>query len=679
MVTVNGTQIKDRLSQAAITGTNLDVSAARPAMHDLDAADLRSALLVPPAPGAPVRELWVTGAHVRGKLDLRGCTVPRGARFVRCEFEQGLQLAQATMMSLRIEGGRVPGIDATQLTLSGDLCFTEGFRADGTVTLAGAHINGSLECSEAQFVGDGDIALDCERAVIGETLKLGPATRLQGALVLYNARIQGNLECSARLQHPASRAVQANLLTVAGDVLFHEGFVCAGTLDLNGASITGRLHIGRGSITKGSDRSAAILGEGIRVTQSIDIDEGVTVDGSIRLPYARVDTQISIRGATVRNGGRQAVNGEGAVVKGDVYLTENTRVIGGAVDFIGAQVSADFVCDAEITGSGGYALLLQRATVGGSAILEEMHATGEVRMLGTKVGLDLKLGGATLHNPGGWALHGNGASIGKDALLNRGFTCIGTIDLIRVHIMGSLCLDDATLRCPGGTALDLCGGRMGVLQLQMRTAPVGVLRLLDAHADVLIDSAATWPQTIDLEGFDYTVLDPSSPADVRSRLQWLARNQRGYSSRIYEPLIRVLQAAGNDDDARQVQLEREAARMRNSPPRVRWLYRLFGVTVGYGYAARRILPWLAGLLAVGTVVFWATYGNEFRPKDPNLRQTFNPFFYTLDLLIPVASLGLRGSWVTSGVAMYLTWIFTIFGWLLAAVLVAGVSQMVRKH
>jgi hypothetical protein len=671
MVMANGTQVKQRNH----TIPTVDPSAPGP----MTAATLVALLTDPSRPLGGIHHF--VGKHVSGQVDLRDQRVDYPVVLEDCVFEQALRLEGAKLVSLRLSGGRAPGMSGHQLTLSGDLRLTSGFRCDGLVDLAGAHISGGVGCAGALLLGDGDTALTCARATISEDLCLDADTTVRAAVLLSNSHISGNLDCRARLEHPTGNCIEGNLLSVLGDAQFHEGFACAGTIDLSAATINGRLHFGRGRVSAGVGKESAIVCAGTTVGQNIDIDSGIIIDGAVRMPFAKVGAQMVISSVKIRHGGRRAVNGEGAIVKGDVYLGKDTEV-DGHVDFIGVQVSGDFVCQADISGFDKHALWIQRSTISGSANLDGLRARGEVCMVGTHVGLDLLLRGASLQNPGGWALKGSRASIDKDALLNAGFACVGTVDFIRAEIKGSLCLDEATLSSPGGTALTLVGGRVtGALQMQMRAAPIGLIDLLDAQVGVLKDSVQSWPTQVVLEGFRYTVLDPSSPKDVALRDQWLSRNRDGYSSRLYEPLISVLKTAGNDDDARKVELLREKRRMQNSPARVRWLYRLLGMTVGYGYATRRILPWVAGLLAVGTVVFWVLYTNPHQivPKDPKAAQAFNPFFYTLDLLIPVVGLGIRGFWLTSGAALYLTWIFMICGWLLAAVIVAGVSQMVRKN
>jgi hypothetical protein len=394
MVTTNGTQVEE---PAHAIPPEEDASAAPGSMT----AAALVALLT--AKGRPVggRHRFV-GRQVSGQVDLRDQTVAYPVVLEDCVFEQPLRLEGAKLVSLRLSGGHAPGIRARQLTLSGDLRLMSGFRCDGLIDLAGAHISGGVRCARALLIGDGDTALDCARASIGENLCLDADTTVRAAVLLSNALISGNLDCSAHLEHPTGNCIDGNLLTVKGDAQFHQGFVSAGTIDLSAATINGRLHFGHGSVSAGAGKDGAIICAGTTVGQNIDVDSGIVIDGAVRMPFAKVGAQMTISSAKIRSGGLRAVNGEGAIVKGDVYLTEDTEVDGN-VDFIGVQVSGDFVCQAKVSGFDGHALWLQRSTISGSAVLDGLRARGEVRMVGTHVGLDLLLRGASLQNAGGWA------------------------------------------------------------------------------------------------------------------------------------------------------------------------------------------------------------------------------------------------------------------------------------
>jgi hypothetical protein len=52
---------------------------------------------------------------------------------------------------------------------------------------------------------------------------------------------------------------------------------------------------------------------------------------------------------------------------------------------------------------------------------------------------------------------------------------------------------------------------------------------------------------------------------------------------------------------------------------------------------------------------------------------FEPVIYTLDLLIPVISLGQRTAWNVDGIGQWVALGFTFFGWLMTAALLGGIA------
>ena len=106
---------------------------------------------------------------------------------------------------------------------------------------------------------------------------------------------------------------------------------------------------------------------------------------------------------------------------------------------------------------------------------------------------------------------------------------------------------------------------------------------------------------------------------------------------------------------------------------------LLRFTVGYGYAPWRVLYWFGGLLALGTLVFDLLYPDSLAARTTASEQpTFNPTLYVLDLLLPVASLRQRDAWIAHGPAVWWSVSFTLVGWLLATVLVAGLAGVFRR-
>jgi hypothetical protein len=677
MAEAGSTDIIALLRETIDTGVCFDPRHSDAGTWDLEARWLLESLVDPEGVGKKKeRRLCLHGARFNEAVDLGGVSIPFPLVFEQCVFDQPLQLESASLAALRIRGGKVADLEARRIHVAVDLELSDGVQVTSPVRLVGAAIDGTLHVAHATLDGDGEVALDCDRATVGENLMLGAKTRLGAALHLKNCHVKGNLHCSAHIAHADGLSIGANLLTVDGNATFDGDYACVGTVDLTGATIGGRLHFDGGVIAKGADRANAIEADGLAVAQNADFDGGVSIEGVVQLPFARLSAQLCFNGVTLRACDAMALNGQGAEVAGDVVISQESEVFG-SVDFTGAIIKGDLACDhATLRQPGGGALVISRADIGGATFLDHSKVWGEVTLMGTHIGGDLNCLAAEIHNPGKSAILARRAKLDKEVLLNDGFIAEGAVDLVRVVVGGGLRCEGGSFSAPGQKALDLRGAQIGgVFWFQPKEKPQGEVNLRDAQCAVLRDDESAWPDLLVLDGFSYRSFD--AEPNVGQRVRWLERNH-GYSARIYEQLIGVLRANGNEEGARNVALARQRQRARLVPIYVRALYWVWGATVGYGYSLRRLLPWLVGLLATGTVFFWAMYPVAFTPTSKTT-PTFNSFIYTLDLLVPVIRLGQSDAWVTSGAALYVGWIFTIVGWALAAALVAGLSQVVRRN
>ena len=57
---------------------------------------------------------------------------------------------------------------------------------------------------------------------------------------------------------------------------------------------------------------------------------------------------------------------------------------------------------------------------------------------------------------------------------------------------------------------------------------------------------------------------------------------------------------------------------------------------------------------------------------------FNAPIYTLDVLLPIISLGQQDSWQPTGISLGVYWALIILGWALTSALVAGLTGIVKR-
>lgn len=302
------------------------------------------------------------------------------------------------------------------------------------------------------------------------------------------------------------------------------------------------------------------------------------------------------------------LNLDRAEVKGSVLLDQGFSAVG-EVRLWGAKIGGELGCKgASLKNPGGYALVADGAEFGGGVFLDGLSAIGEVRLVGAKIGGELGCTGASFKNPDGDALNAELAEIKGTVFLSEGFSAEGRVRLNLTQV---------------GGALECLGGKFSELTLEaavvkgafwwagVQSARSTQLELTNASVGALVDDEASWPErgNLFLDGFVYERIT-YGPTDARTRLNWLDR-QGEFAPQPYRQLAKVLRERGDDDGARQVLFELEKRSRAEDRRRIvhapfRWLR--FGedvvseATVGYGIYPGNAIWYACVLATLGWIV-----------------------------------------------------------------------------
>jgi hypothetical protein len=139
-----------RVRQAVKTGQLADFSVGESEQRTVQARLLMELLTtVVPADGAVPHGVMLRGAHIAGALDLRSMKLACPLLLQDCYLDAPINLRQAEAKAIQLPGSHVPGLLADQLVVAGNLELNNGFTANGEVWLAGARIEGQLNCDGA--------------------------------------------------------------------------------------------------------------------------------------------------------------------------------------------------------------------------------------------------------------------------------------------------------------------------------------------------------------------------------------------------------------------------------------------------------------------------------------------------------------------------------------------------
>lgn len=646
-------------------------------------------------------------------LEFDGCWLPGlAARNVRCDNDIALKnttvrgtvdLTDGTVRgSLLLPGSRLanPGkraLHGDRLQLGALLAYN--VEVVGEFRIPGLRSGGNVNFSGAGLHNPGGCALDGNGMRIGGNLICsadlrGNRFRTTGCVFLPSVQVESDWSMRGAHLRPSSEegaklpvddpyydtrtTLIADRIRVGGNADLDQGFESTGTLRMVNAQIGGSLRMtsARVDISGGSEApydNRAVYLDGTQIDGNIDA-RGLRVTGECRLLDLGVRGNVRLDGAVLANPGR------------DVWVGRRSTVGG------------NFECrDADIYGS----LIMQEVQIGANLDLRASRLSRPGRYTrdrNAKPCLDIRAG-----------------RIGRDVVCaagsKRAFSAAGEVRMVRATIGRQLTFAGAELGDTEGpddrSALNAFGAQTQELTLTLARPPHGRVGLRQVRCTSLDDNEALWRSAggIDLDAFRYDSLtkaiDLTDDAAVVRRLQWLRTAEHGvYSPGPYDQLAAMLRSVGNEEHADTVLIAKQRRRYSALASGFRvlglpvlmwsWLQRWM---VGYGYRPSRALGWLALLLVIGTLWF-AFYpahcgvvatdppdfaGYRFCPltnQDDHL--VWNPFLFTLDLLVPIVDFGNKSRWALPGVSQWFAAGLIAAGWLLATTVAAGLTRLLRR-
>ncbi|TCO32405.1 hypothetical protein EV652_10411 [Kribbella steppae] len=298
------------------------------------------------------------------------------------------------------------------------------------------------------------ISADEVRAsVIGRT---GPAD--PKGLTIQGAVIEGVLDLSgAVVDFPLRFACCRFVNDVVAEQsrlrsLELDGSAFSGRLLLSGCLVAGHLSLHGAALEGRGDDGASLIGDGLRVADSVHLDEGFSSMGTIRLTGSHVGGDFVLDGAklTGADADRVSLAADGVRVDGKVSMS-NGFTSAGTVRLVGAGVGAQLaVRDASLLGrdAAGNAFVADSLKVTGNAVFgPELTADGAIRLVGGHIGGELTMRGAHLlgADDDGVSLVAARLRVDDNTSLDEDFIAHGAVKLIGARLAGHLSMTGAKL------------------------------------------------------------------------------------------------------------------------------------------------------------------------------------------------------------------------------------------
>ena len=643
--------VADRLREAVSDGVVLDLRIGDPEVDDakgskawgegrtIAAGQLVELISTRSGDSTPLKPLHLIGANIVGDLVLEGLQLERLIVLQDCRLNGALNLRETSLVSLRLPGCVIGGIDGRNLRARGTIELDQGFASNAPVDLTGASVDGELVCIGGEFSPEGGPALSLMTASVRGGVFCGSGFTAHGEVLADDARIGGQFICSrGNFLNPGGIALSIDRAIVSGSVHCKEGFTAEGEVRMLGVSISGPLVCTGGAFHNPGDM--ALSADRASIQGGVFFDKQFVANGQVRVPGARIGGQFNCDDGHFHNAGDIALTLDSAVIEGNLY------------------------CDGDFT------------------------AKGKISIRAASLHRHVAWQGGYFEDPGDFALIMEGSDIAGSLLFGKEFTAKGLVGLDGVKIGGRLLF--AGKISSDGAALDLEGARIAKdLILTPSESLAGWIDLTNAQVNHVVDCPEAWGGGYELSGLRYQTLKGTpekvekshwwerNPA-LRARLTWLKQNRGGYQPQIYDQLANSYEQAGLDSQRRQVLIEKQRrGRQHLAMPAKLWSV-VEDALVGFGYRTWRAVIPFAALLIFG-LFFFGEHRHEIVPKNSTLETPdFHPFIYTLDLLVPVVTLGLRESYTARGIAQTVSTIYVVAGWVLTTAIIAALTGLLRR-
>lgn len=513
--------------------------------------------------------------------------------------------------------------------------------------------------------------------------------------------------------------------------------------------------------------------QGARVRDDIFLGGGFKAEGQVNLIQAHIGGDLDCSGGKFLNPPGQgsddgAIVADGISVGGQLLLTRylsgepnNSHVryfhAEGEVRLLLAQIGMNLDCSGGIflnppiegCPTSGRALSADGIVVKGSVFLKKVlravgfYAEGEVRLLDAQVGGSLECEGGTFVNPEKKSTHGgvlersgNALTVERAKIKGDVMLCKSDDGNLPVAFRHKIVTDSFTAY----GSVSLAGSHTeGNLDFRRSVLKSTKLVLERATAGSVMYSNGNWPIQggLFLDGFVYGRI-ADRQADADTMLKWLGiQPEESFKPQPYLQLAKVLRESGDDDGERRVLVAMEDRRWKADHPSAYALRLPLRLTAGYGYRPLWAFWEIAGLSALGWVIYRRSYlaGNivptekeayeyfkrEGRP--PAHTSAFSPLVYSVENSLPLVKLGQAEKWqpdpssslpmeqqtsvpggangLSPGVRL-LRWFYRflagiprvgtssrlvrwflllqiVLGWLLATLFLAGVTGLIRKE
>ena len=400
-------EVEANLCLAAASGNAFKISHARPQEQSDDnaiRAELIRILALGGCKNLVVHEkgIQISGAWIKGRIDLQGVKTAGGVLLKNCHFEEQPLLVDSTVSgSLILSGSLVPGLIADRLLVAGTIFLDKNFVSSDEIHLVNARVSGNLLCS-GKFDREKGHAIIADQISVGGSAMFGRNLTTRGGISLMGGKIHGTVDFSGgQFQNDTRPALAASGIEVGGGVVMNDGFRSTGAVLFFGAKISGDVDCRYGHFCFPNHHALGL--DGSNVNGSVFLGSGFRAIGEVRLVGVRIGGDLDCSSGHFCNPMHNALVADKIDVSGDVLFNNEFKACG-TFSIVGANITGGIIFDGEFiearpTPISGEALSInaERLTVSTLLINSDFNASNIVNLLG---GRCVRLANRNTRSPG---------------------------------------------------------------------------------------------------------------------------------------------------------------------------------------------------------------------------------------------------------------------------------------
>ncbi len=310
--------------------------------------------------------------HVKGDLDLSylgttGAVDLSGASVSgRLLLDSAHLQSQDTALWLN-EAELKQGLSARELSTRGGVY---------AVNLTTAYVN----LDGAQLYAPGGVALLAEGLKAQGNVFMRGDAKAEGTVSLKGASVDGVINFDgASIRQPGGLALWLNNCSVKGEVVARSGFFCEGRFEMLDARVDGSLNFNSAYLMNEGDKALAV--DRSNIGGAWLMRSGFLCLGEISAIDTTVRAEVALDGADLRNPGGSALSAQ-RLSAGDFFLRSEARVLG-LVSLRDARVRSNLqAVECSLGFRDSVALDLSGATVGGTLWLQPLELLGSIDLRG---------------------------------------------------------------------------------------------------------------------------------------------------------------------------------------------------------------------------------------------------------------------------------------------------------